>query len=84
MVTMGDNGSATYRFSVPSAGTYDVAVRFCLVGKRSEMKMDREDIYEMMIWEMRETAVRERNEHSPEYQELQDKVARLNKELQER
>ena len=46
--------------------------------------MDREDIYEMMIWEMRETAVRERNEHSPEYQELQDKVARLNKELQER
>ena len=52
--------------------------------KRSEMKMDREDIYEMMIWEMRETAVRERNEHSPEYQELQDKVARLNKELQER
>jgi len=29
MVTMGDNGSATYRFSVPSAGTYDVAVRLC-------------------------------------------------------
>ena len=29
MVTMGDNGSATYRFSVSSAGTYDVAVRLC-------------------------------------------------------
>ena len=84
MVTMGDTGSATYRFSVPSAGTYDVAVRLCLVRKRNEMKMDREDIYEMMIREMRETAVRERNEHSPEYQELLDKVARLNKEMQER
>ena len=26
---MGDNGSATYRFSVPTAGTYDIAVRLC-------------------------------------------------------
>ena len=37
-----------------------------LVGKRSEVKMDREEIYEMVIREMTETAVRERNEHSPE------------------
>lgn len=29
MVTMGDNGSAIYRFSVSLAGTYDVAVRLC-------------------------------------------------------
>ena len=29
MVTMGDNGSAAYRFSVSTAGTYDVAVRLC-------------------------------------------------------
>ena len=28
--------------------------------------MDREEIYEMVIREMTETAVRERNEHSPE------------------
>ena len=37
-----------------------------LVGKRSEVKMDREEIYEMVIREMTETAVRERNEHSLE------------------
>jgi len=55
-----------------------------LVGKRSEMKMDRKEIYEMVIREMTETAVRERNEHSPEEQELQDKVARLSKEMQEK
>ena len=30
-----------------------------LVGKRSEVKMDREEIYEMVIREMTETAVRE-------------------------
>ena len=48
-----------------------------LIEKRSEMKMDREEIYEMVIREMTETAVRERNEQSPEEQELQDKVARL-------
>ena len=53
-------------------------------GKRSEMKMDREEIYEMVIREMTETAVRERNEQSPEKQELQDKVARLSKEMQEK
>lgn len=29
MVTLGDEGSATYRFSVSSAGTYDVAVHIC-------------------------------------------------------
>ena len=29
MVTMGDNGSASYSFSVSSAGTYDIAVRLC-------------------------------------------------------
>jgi len=55
-----------------------------LVGKRSEMKMDREEIYEMVIREMTETAVRERNEHSPEDQELKNKVARLSKEMQEK
>jgi hypothetical protein len=38
------------------------------------MKMDREEIYVMVIREMTETAARERNEHSPEDQELQDKV----------
>ena len=37
-----------------------------LIEKRSEMKMDREEIYEMVIREMTETAVRERNEQSPE------------------
>ena len=36
--------------------------------------MDREEIYEMVIREMTETAVRERNEHSPEDQELQEKL----------
>ena len=41
-----------------------------LAGKRSEVKMEREEIYEMVIREMMETAVRERNEHSPEDQEL--------------
>jgi hypothetical protein len=55
-----------------------------MVGKRSEVKMDREEIYEMVIREMTETAVRERNEHSPEDQELQDRVARLSKEMQEK
>ncbi len=55
-----------------------------LIEKRSEMKMDREEIYEMVIREMTETAVRERNEQSPEEQELQDKVARLSKEMQEK
>ena len=35
--------------------------------------MDREEIYEMVIREMTEAAVRERNEQSPEEQELQDK-----------
>ena len=43
--------------------------------------MDREEIYEMVIREMTETAVRERNEQSPEEQ---DKVARLSKEMQEK
>ena len=43
--------------------------------------MDREEIYEMVIREMTETAVRERNEHSLEDQELQEKVARLSKEM---
>lgn len=46
--------------------------------------MDREEIYEMVIREMTETAVRERNEQSSEEQELQDKVARLSKEMQEK
>lgn len=46
--------------------------------------MDREEIYEMVIREMTETAVRERNEQSPEEQELQDKVTRLSKEMQEK
>ena len=46
--------------------------------------MDREEIYEMVIREMTETAVRERNEHSLEDQELQEKVARLSKEMQEK
>jgi len=41
------------------------------------MKMDREEIYEMVIREMTETAVRERNEHSPEDQELQEKIRNL-------
>ncbi|GFI43786.1 hypothetical protein IMSAGC018_01462 [Lachnospiraceae bacterium] len=41
------------------------------------MKMDREDIYEMVIREMTETAVRERNEQSPEEQELQEKIKDL-------
>ena len=41
-----------------------------LIEKRSEMKMDREEIYEMVIREMTETAVRECNEQSPEEQEL--------------
>lgn len=59
-------------------------VPFMLVEKRSEMKMDREEIYEMVIREMTEAAVRERNEQSPEEQELQDKVARLSKEMQEK
>ena len=45
-----------------------------MAGKRCEMKMDREEIYVMVIREMMETAARERNEHSPEDQELQDKV----------
>ena len=45
---------------------------------------DREEIYEMVIREMTETAVRERNEQSPEEQELQGKVARLSKEMQEK
>ena len=43
--------------------------------------MDREEIYEMVIREMTETAVRKRNEQSPEEQ---DKVARLSKEMQEK
>ena len=43
-----------------------------------------EEIYEMVIREMTETAVRERNEQSPEEQELQDRVARLSKEMQEK
>ena len=55
-----------------------------LVGKRNEVKMDREELYEMVIREMTETTVRERNEKSPEEQELQDKVARLSKEMQEK
>ena len=59
-------------------------VPFMLMEKRSEMKMNREEIYEMVIREMTETAVRERNEQSPEEQELQDKVARLSKEMQEK
>ncbi len=59
-------------------------VLFMLIEKRSEMKMDREEIYEMVIREMTETAVRERNEQSPEEQELQEKVARLSKEMQEK
>ena len=59
-------------------------VPFMLIKKRSEMKMDREEIYEMVIREMTETAVRERNEQSPEEQELQDRVARLSKEMQEK
>ena len=46
--------------------------------------MDRKEIYEMVIREMTETAVRERNEHLPEEQELQDRVARLSKEMQEK
>lgn len=46
--------------------------------------MDREENYEMVIREMTETAVRERNEHSPEDQKLQEKVARLSKEMQEK
>lgn len=29
MITLGDEGSAVYRFSVSSAGVYDVAVRLC-------------------------------------------------------
>ena len=41
--------------------------------------MDREELYEMVIREMTETAVRERNE-----QELQDKVARLSEKIQEK
>lgn len=59
-------------------------VPFMLMEKRSEIKMDREEIYEMEIREMTETAVRERNERSSEEQELQDKVARLSKEMQEK
>ncbi len=39
--------------------------------------MDREEIYEMVIREMTETAVRERNEKSPEEQELQEKIKDL-------
>ena len=41
-------------------------VLFMWIEKRSEMKMDREEIYEMVIREMTETAVRARNEQSPE------------------
>ena len=52
--------------------------------KNALLKMDREEIYEMVIREMTETAVRERNEQSPEEQELQEKVARLSKEMQEK
>ena len=40
--------------------------------------------YEMVIREMTENAVRERNEQSPEEKELQDRVARLSKEMQEK
>ena len=29
VTVLGDEGSAAYRFSVPSAGVYDVAVRIC-------------------------------------------------------
>ncbi len=29
LIMLGDEGSATYRFSVPAAGCYDVAVRSC-------------------------------------------------------
>lgn len=29
LVTLGDNGKATYNFTIASAGTYDVAVRLC-------------------------------------------------------
>ena len=46
--------------------------------------MDREEIYEMVIREMTETAVHEHNEHSLENQELQEKVAKLSKEMQEK
>ena len=55
-----------YWFCIWTART----VPFMLVEKRSGMKMDREEIYEMVIREMTETAVRERNEQSPEEQEL--------------
>ena len=50
-----------------------------LIEKWSEMKMDREEIYGMVIREMTETAVRERNGQSPEEKEVQEKVARLSK-----
>ena len=39
---------------------------------------------EKEVLEMTETAVQERNEQSPEEQELQDRVARLSKEMQEK
>lgn len=29
VATLGDNGAATYNFTVSTAGTYDIAVRFC-------------------------------------------------------
>ncbi len=46
--------------------------------------MDREEIYEMVIREMTEAAVRERNEHSPEDQALQDQVAKLREQMREK
>ena len=42
--------------------------------QRITNEYSREEIYVMVIREMTETAARERNEHSPEDQELQDKV----------
>lgn len=46
--------------------------------------MDRKEIYEMVIREMTEAAVRERNEHSQEAKELQNEVSKLSIQVQEK
>lgn len=46
--------------------------------------MNKEEIYEMVVREITEVAVRERNEHSSEAQDMRNKVCRLSKQMQEK
>ena len=46
--------------------------------------MDRKEIYEMVIREMTEAAVRERNKHSQEDKDLQNEVSKLSIQVQEK